>query len=309
MTRCGEAIAFHRKRLDLTQTELGEKLNVTAQAVSKWENDISEPDLVTVQRLCKIFGITVDELLNYADDETTAGAEEPAPAKEPAPEEAPVEAPAPVAAAVPTPAPIPAPAPAEAPAPKIIVGYCNACRRPLYQGSKYSVYSRRGAPQELVCPECVAKREKSARKSAYYTERTAFRRGLICGSVVGIALALCFIIAAIVMREPLALGGLLLAAMGFTFAYMMFWSETLHDIFFFFFKSFRMPGVIFTLNLDGIIWLITVKLFLAILSAIASVLCFLFGCVFTLIASFFMFPFSITAECAKLKKLKKDALR
>ncbi len=37
----GKRIMQHRKRLNMTQDQLAEKLNVTAQAVSKWENEVS----------------------------------------------------------------------------------------------------------------------------------------------------------------------------------------------------------------------------------------------------------------------------
>ena len=59
----GKRIIHHRKRPSLTQDQLAEKLGVTAQAVSKWENDQSCPDITTVPRLAAIFGITTDSLL------------------------------------------------------------------------------------------------------------------------------------------------------------------------------------------------------------------------------------------------------
>ena len=59
----GKRISVNRKRLGLTQDQLAEKLGVTAQAVSKWENDQSCPDIATLPRLAEIFGITTDELL------------------------------------------------------------------------------------------------------------------------------------------------------------------------------------------------------------------------------------------------------
>lgn len=59
----GKRIMQNRKRLGLTQDQLADKLGVTAQAVSKWENDQSCPDISTLPKLAEIFGITVDELL------------------------------------------------------------------------------------------------------------------------------------------------------------------------------------------------------------------------------------------------------
>ena len=59
----GKRIAAHRKRLGLTQDALAEKLGITAQAVSKWENDLSCPDISMLPKLAEIFGITTDELL------------------------------------------------------------------------------------------------------------------------------------------------------------------------------------------------------------------------------------------------------
>ena len=59
----GKRIAQNRKNLGLTQDQLAEKLGVTAQAVSKWENDQSCPDINILPQLAEIFNISVDELL------------------------------------------------------------------------------------------------------------------------------------------------------------------------------------------------------------------------------------------------------
>lgn len=59
----GKRIMAHRKRLGLTQEALAEKLGITAQAVSKWENDLSCPDISMLPRLATIFGVTTDTLL------------------------------------------------------------------------------------------------------------------------------------------------------------------------------------------------------------------------------------------------------
>ncbi len=63
MDTLGKRIAAERKRLGLTQDQLAAKLGVTAQAVSKWENDLSCPDISTLPKLAELFGTTTDALL------------------------------------------------------------------------------------------------------------------------------------------------------------------------------------------------------------------------------------------------------
>ena len=59
----GKRIASLRKENNLTQEQLAEMLNVTPQAVSKWENDIACPDISLLPELAKTFNVSVDELL------------------------------------------------------------------------------------------------------------------------------------------------------------------------------------------------------------------------------------------------------
>ena len=66
----GKRIMRHRKSLGLTQDQLAEQLGVTAQAVSKWENDQSCPDITMLPKLSHIFGITTDQLLGSAPEES-----------------------------------------------------------------------------------------------------------------------------------------------------------------------------------------------------------------------------------------------
>jgi transcriptional regulator with XRE-family HTH domain len=67
----GKRIVENRKRLILTQEQLAEKLGITAQAVSKWENDQSCPDITMLPKLAEIFGISTDELLGYTTRSNT----------------------------------------------------------------------------------------------------------------------------------------------------------------------------------------------------------------------------------------------
>lgn len=70
----GKRIMARRKKLGLTQDKLAETLGVTAQAVSKWENDQSCPDITMLPRLAELFDITVDELLGITKAEAPESA-------------------------------------------------------------------------------------------------------------------------------------------------------------------------------------------------------------------------------------------
>ena len=59
----GQRLQQFRKRANLTQEEVATKLNITPQAVSKWENDVSAPDISLLGEIADMFGVTVDELL------------------------------------------------------------------------------------------------------------------------------------------------------------------------------------------------------------------------------------------------------
>ena len=59
----GTRIAEQRRKMNLTQDQLAEQMGVSSQAVSKWENDLSCPDISLLPSLSDLFGISIDELL------------------------------------------------------------------------------------------------------------------------------------------------------------------------------------------------------------------------------------------------------
>ena len=64
METIGKRISENRKAKNIKQDELAEMLLVSPQAVSKWENNISCPDISILPKLSEILGISVDELLS-----------------------------------------------------------------------------------------------------------------------------------------------------------------------------------------------------------------------------------------------------
>ncbi|MBO7179420.1 MAG: helix-turn-helix transcriptional regulator [Clostridia bacterium] len=69
-TTIGSRISQARKSKGYTQEQFSQLLNVTAQAVSKWENDISCPDIQLIPKIAEILDMTTDELLTGKKDKT-----------------------------------------------------------------------------------------------------------------------------------------------------------------------------------------------------------------------------------------------
>jgi transcriptional regulator with XRE-family HTH domain len=72
----GSKIQDKRKALGLTQEQLADQLHVTRQTLSKWEGNISKPDIDSLTAMAKIFGCSVNDLL--ADDVPVEKTDNPA---------------------------------------------------------------------------------------------------------------------------------------------------------------------------------------------------------------------------------------
>lgn len=68
MKTIGEKINTLRKQRNMTQDELAEKMGVSSQAVSKWEKDMSIPDLPVLIELSDFFHVSLDELVKEKED-------------------------------------------------------------------------------------------------------------------------------------------------------------------------------------------------------------------------------------------------
>ena len=62
MESFGNRLASIRKEHHMTQNDVAEKLHVSPQAVSKWENDITSPDIPTLITLSEIYHMSLDEM-------------------------------------------------------------------------------------------------------------------------------------------------------------------------------------------------------------------------------------------------------
>ena len=64
----GRMISSLRKEKGMTQLELAEKMGVTDKAVSKWERDLSFPDINSIPKLAEVFEVSIDELMQVKSE-------------------------------------------------------------------------------------------------------------------------------------------------------------------------------------------------------------------------------------------------
>lgn len=282
----GEKIASLRKTNNMTQAELGDALNVTYQAVSKWERGESHPDFETMSKISKLFRVP----LSYFEENGELLGEQVAIAEASAAEASPVQQ---------------------------IAGVCTVCGKALYQEEVLII------GQKTVCKPCAErirlqeqqKKEAEERKRAE-AERQAQQRiwaqkanikrarnkGLIWGGVIAGAALVLFIISIIVAGGDYigeAIGGTaILTALIFSFTSQMFWGGAVRSCCLGGGFIPNMPGIIFTLDLDGFIFLIVVKL----LFAFIKLLFFLVTVLFCAMAAMLISPFTFIPALIRVSR-------
>lgn len=258
----GKNIRENRLRLGMTQQDLADRLNVTFQAVSRWENNEVEPSLDTLNRMSEIFSISVDELMG----------------REPEVKEVVVQAPAP------DPIVITKEVVKEVPVEpqKQVMGVCPLCNKPLYTDDKVTTYKEivgDGFESRTVHQDCRAKQQ--ARTTAVKKANGVAKRnkaltlgivfGVILGALAGLILYwfrntiwpgqnMVWAIVLISIAVALILFCLIFCAAVDNTTVGDWWLE----IATWGFK--RMPGIIFSLSFGGIIFLIVTKILLSILA-------------------------------------------
>ena len=287
MRELGKNIAEFRKMKDMTQAELGQQLNISAQAISKWEKGLSEPDISTLKKLCEIFSCSLDDLTEAHD----GGAAEEKPEngeKKTAQTDAQTTAAQPVE-------------------PIIISGYCDSCKKPLIKKEEYHiVHDGNGGIQRLLCNKCYAHTQLSRAQGDVAESSSNMRKSIIWSSVAAALLFIFFLIGGIGNKDVGGgiLVGFIMGYIAFALVSQLFWGNAVCDLLFFFIRGFRMPGVIFTLDLEGLIFLIAVKVLFAVLAGVLSVLFFLIGLVITAVFAAFAFPFGLVARIREGRKAK-----
>lgn len=266
----GDKIKELRIASGLTQKDLAEKLFVTAQAVSRWENGEVEPSINTITEISKIFKVTVDEIVgnsSLTSEEQNVVVEKEYVYKEQQP----------------------------------VLAVCENCNKPIYDGNEIvrfdTHHGRNSSTSHVWCKTCDT--EKKERKHKERIEKGIKRRK--CSFIFGPLIALIFLgimIARSVSNNDWS--NLYIIIIGTVCIFTLisclilnnnFIGEMMRDVFSWGF--IKLPGLIFTLDLDGIIWLLTVKLLFWILGLILASICGLLSLSLGLFTSVFVYPFAL----------------
>ena len=297
MVRIGEKLKTLRNEKKMTQKDLAEQLNVSAQAVSRWENDDVEPSLETLGQLATIFNVSVDELFGKELPEKRQAAPETV---------------APAADAEQTAAAVRAEVQKVMTEQRPVLAVCEDCNKPLYDGKDIVREKHSEGGSTVRCVRCNAKHQMQAHQFSLDELREERRRAWIWSTVAAIAL---FIISLFVALSPgekhplYILVGLGCALALFAFLSCCFldntfvgemWCSIAHWGF------VDMPGIIFGLDFDGIVFLIATKILFAILGFLLATASVIFATVVGLVVGIFAFPFALVISNREIAEEKRE---
>ncbi len=294
----GEKISMYRRNKGMTQQELGEHLNISAQAISKWENDLSEPDISTLKKISELFQVNLVELLDIEQPEQDTPASTPVMSDDEV-EGMTTKITGAVIDEINT---------------SRAIGYCTGC------GIAVTDENLGEKEPKVLCSHCLEQRiaeetraqrvreeeaEREKRTEDYNRRRMRFKRNasIITGLVIGLALAILIIVGSESIGSGIG-AALIVGYMGFAFTAQMFFDGVVRNVLLDLAeKSIHFPGLIFTFDIDGILWLIGMKILFAILGFLGAILFALLGFAIAFIIAPFVYPFSLVAQNKAIREL------
>ena len=286
----GQKIKKLRNEKNLTQKDLADRLYVTFQTVSKWENDENEPDVSTLRELAKLFDCTIDYLLSEEEEQ---------PQKEDKEELEVVH-------------------PVEQVTKTVIVHQkelhvCERCKKDIPEDDlvmediciRHALKGRsaeyRKAYYHKECLDIVnqeraakARRDRAAKASS--SKKKCFGWG-IAGGVVALTITLLVLLlnpdCRAVIHPAVSVVLSLVAGYGlFSMIYCILSGSYIGDVFVWCAGlSIKFPGIIFSWDLDGLAFLVVMKVFFAVLGFIIGVLALMFAVGLCAALGMVSFPF------------------
>lgn len=285
----GKKLKKLRTEKGLTQKNLAEQLHVTFQTVSKWESDINEPDITTLKQLSKFYGCSINDLLNDASSETKENN---------------------VGETVDN-------KPTEVITKTIVVHQnekhvCARCGKDIEENELVSeditkkerhgrIIRSVNVGQTYYHRDCLdeIKKEREINENTIRTKKAStskkkcFGWGIAAG-VVALIIALAVFLTHTNIVHP-TLGVLYSVLIGyglFAMIYCIISDSYIGDIFLWCSGfSIKFPGLIFSFDLDGLAWLIAMKILFAAIGFIIGVVVLLAGTALCALLGGFSFPF------------------
>ncbi|MGD9605719.1 MAG: helix-turn-helix domain-containing protein [Bacilli bacterium] len=264
----GENIKRFRLEKGLTQKELAEKLFVTAQAVSRWENGEVEPSVSTIAEMAKIFNVSSDEILGVGgfNQRQEVKIEKEYVYQDPV---------------------------------KPVLGVCEICNKPIYEPNDIVRINQGGRhpSTHLFCSSCNKKIIEEKKQGIIINTRKNRIKSYVWGGISAGGLFLSTFAVAITEKDYSSTSFWLIISISlFTFTSCCllrnnFIGGMTMDIFTFGFL--KLPGLIFELSLDGILWLLTVKLLLWILNIFLAIGFGILAIIIGLALSIVVYPFAL----------------
>ena len=255
MENYGKTIAALRKEKNLTQQELGQMLNVTPQAVSKWENDQSQPPVDTFFDMCKLFEISPDEFRRRAEGEQAEPSEK--------------------------------------------TEQSETIIEPEAEIKEETAQADCITPTALPAVEVAPIQETPVVREAPAYREKKLSIGFLIVMILAIAAGLATSISLMVVLQIDEIGpALIVFLIGyfvFSFFILIGHESVVWDCFLgALCKSVNLPGIIFTLDINGILFLIVYKFIIAPIVTVVVWLAFVIGgFIISLVMAGFVFPFRI----------------
>ncbi len=284
----GSKIKEYRTKAGLTQKDLADQLHVTYQAVSRWENDDAEPSFDMLKDMCNILNCSTDDLFEFEKQDVVKKVE---------PQPQVIER-----------------IIVKEPEQKPVLAVCEQCNKPIYDASdlfrinvsysvRYGRTNRLEHKQRILCKECNEIRllqEKRVEEQKRNQENSLLKRkrihSFIWPSILAIILFVIAIVSFVNGNTSAGIGCLIASVLGYTFLGTVILDNTFITDLWLGVSSWgfvKMPGIIFSFSLDGLKFLIAMKILFFLLGIVFAVLAVIFATALAMTLSIFVYPFAL----------------
>ena len=273
----GKKLALQRKAVGMTLEEVALKIRVTPQTLADWENNIGEPSIQNLVDFALLFGASLDDLLD-----TGMGSDDDA------------------------------------------IGYCKNCGIAINErnlGEKSPVVLCRRCVEVKKAQErraelerkAIEERQEKAARAKNWAEyeahldrqKTIKKKRNLSFFVAAIPTVLWMIVLIYTLNQGYdqtwMIAGLAIAYSIFSLVALLFYDGSIRDLLVYMFTaSIKWPGLMYTFDWDGFLWVIMMKALFGVLGFIFGVICGLLGLVLGLVVAPFVFPYKLIKMCVDI---------